>query len=92
VYFVTACPRPPKPYWYLAHIGSHPSVRGSGYANALMEQRMRHVRMGDAPAYLVCTRPETSPFYERFGFAVLDTFALADGGPLVQGMWCRQEE
>lgn len=73
-------------FWYLAHIGSLESVRGRGYADALIRHQLDQVDKGHSPAYLVCTRNETTQFYRRFGFADLDQIVLP-GGAVVSGMW-----
>lgn len=63
-------------HWYLANIGSSPSHRGRGYAAQLLANRLA---TPDTPAFLVCTRKETLPYYERHGFAVATEFTLPAG-------------
>lgn len=77
---------PAPPFWYLAHIGSHPSARGRGYAQALMTHRLHRADADGGSAYLVCTSVETTSFYEHHGFAVSTTFRLGASGPPLWGM------
>lgn len=78
---------PEEPHWYLAVIGSDPSVRGKGFGNALMRSRLDRCDAEYAPAYLESSKPENVPYYERFGFEVTGEFTLPDGGPPLIPMW-----
>jgi GNAT superfamily N-acetyltransferase len=78
---------PEEPHWYLAVIGSDPSVRGKGFGQALMRSRLDRVDAEHAPAYLESSKLENVPFYERFGFAVTGEITLPDGGPALWPMW-----
>lgn len=78
---------PEEPHWYLAVIGSDPSVRGKGFGNALMRSRLDRCDAEYAPAYLESSKPENVPYYERFGFEVTGEFRLPDGGPPLIPMW-----
>jgi predicted GNAT family N-acyltransferase len=78
---------PEEPHWYLAVIGSDPSVRGKGFGNALMRSRLERCDAEYAPAYLESSKPENVPYYERFGFEVTGEFRLPDGGPPLIPMW-----
>jgi GNAT superfamily N-acetyltransferase len=78
---------PEEPHWYLAVIGSDPSVRGKGFGNALMRSRLDRCDAEYAPAYLESSKPENVPYYERFGFEVTGEFRLPDGGPPLFPMW-----
>jgi len=78
---------PEEPHWYLAVIGSDPSVRGKGYGQALMRSRLARVDAEHAPAYLESSKPENVPYYQRFGFEVTSEIVLPDGGPTLWPMW-----
>lgn len=78
---------PEEPHWYLAVIGSDPTVRGKGFGQALMESRLRRVDAEHAPAYLESTKHENVGYYQRFGFEVTDEIVLPDGGPTMWPMW-----
>jgi predicted GNAT family N-acyltransferase len=78
---------PEEPHWYLAVIGSDPSVRGKGFAHALMTSRLDRVDAEHAPAYLESTKQDNVPYYQRFGFDVTGEIVLPDGGPMMWPMW-----
>ncbi|WP_425394553.1 GNAT family N-acetyltransferase [Aldersonia kunmingensis] len=79
--------QPEEPHWYLAHIGTVGDARGRGYASGIMRQQLETIDQQYLPAYLVSTRPETVPFYRRFGFDVTTEFPLVSDGPVMTGMW-----
>jgi GNAT superfamily N-acetyltransferase len=78
---------PEEPHWYLAVIGSDPTVRGKGFGQLLMRSRLDRVDAEHAPAYLESSKPENVPYYERFGFEVTGEIILPDGGPVLWPMW-----
>jgi GNAT superfamily N-acetyltransferase len=78
---------PEEPHWYLAVIGSDPTVRGGGYGHALMGSRLDRCDAEHAPAYLESSNPDNVPYYERFGFEVTGEIKLPDGGPSMWPMW-----
>jgi GNAT superfamily N-acetyltransferase len=78
---------PEEPHWYLAAIGSDPSVRGQGYGQVLMRSRLDRCDAEHAPAYLESSKPENVPYYMRFGFTVTQEIALPGGGPPLWAMW-----
>ncbi|OBI93671.1 GNAT family acetyltransferase [Mycobacterium alsense] len=78
---------PEEPHWYLAVIGSDPSVRGKGFGQALMRSRLDRCDAEYCPAYLESSKPENVPYYERFGFTVTREIPLPDGGPMLWAMW-----
>lgn len=78
---------PEEPHWYLAVIGSDPSVRGKGFGQALMRSRLDRCDAECCPAYLESSKPENVPYYERFGFRVTREIQLPDGGPPLWAMW-----
>jgi GNAT superfamily N-acetyltransferase len=78
---------PEEPHWYLAVIGSDPSVRGKGFGQVLMRSRLDRCDAEHAPAYLESTKPENIGYYQRFGFTVTQEVALPDSGPPLWAMW-----
>lgn len=78
---------PEEPHWYLAVIGSDPTVRGGGFGQALMRSRLDRVDAEHAPAYLESSNPVNVPYYERFGFEVTGEMTLPNGGPSLIPMW-----
>jgi predicted N-acetyltransferase YhbS len=78
---------PEEPHWYLAAIGSDPTVRGGGYGQALMHSRLDRCDAEHAPAYLECSNLVNVPYYQRFGFEVTGEVELPDGGPSLVPMW-----
>ncbi|MCK0173573.1 N-acetyltransferase [Mycolicibacterium sp. F2034L] len=78
---------PEEPHWYLAVIGSDPSVRGGGFGHALMQSRLDRVDADHAPAYLESSNPDNVPYYLRFGFEITGEIQLPDNGPAMTAMW-----
>ena len=79
---------PEEPHWYLAIIGSDPTVRGSGCGHALMRSRLDRCDAEHAPAYLESSNPDNIPYYNRFGFEVTGEIVMPDG-PTLWPMWRR---
>ncbi|OIN78658.1 GNAT family N-acetyltransferase [Mycobacterium malmoense] len=78
---------PEEPHWYLAVIGSDPTVRGRGFGQALLRSRLDRCDAEYCPAYLESTKPENVPYYQRFGFTVTREIGLPGGGPPLWAMW-----
>jgi ribosomal protein S18 acetylase RimI-like enzyme len=78
---------PEEPHWYLAVIGSAPTVRGSGFGQALMYSRLDRCDAEHAAAYLESSNPDNVPYYQRFGFEVTGEITIPDGGPSLWPMW-----
>lgn len=78
---------PEEPHWYLAVIGSDPTVRGTGFGQALMRSRLDRCDAEHAPAYLESSNPDNVPYYQRFGFEVTGEIQIPDGGPTLIPMW-----
>ena len=79
---------PEEPHWYLAIIGSDPTMRGSGCGHALMRSRLDRCDAEHAPAYLESSNPDNIPYYNRFGFEVTGEIVMPDG-PTLWPMWRR---
>ncbi|WP_240319619.1 MULTISPECIES: GNAT family N-acetyltransferase [Rhodococcus] len=78
---------PETPHWYLVNIGTRPALSGQGFAGALLDNRLALCDETQIPAYLVCTREENIPLYEKYGFRVTEAFALPTSGPMMWSMW-----
>lgn len=78
---------PEEPHWYLAVIGSDPTVRGAGFGQALMASRLDRCDAEHAPAYLESSNPDNVPYYQRFGFEITGEIRVPNGGPVLIPMW-----
>lgn len=78
---------PEEPHWYLATLGSDPTVRGGGYGAALLRSRLDRCDAEGAPAYLESSNPDNVPYYLRFGFEVTGEVVAPGGGPTLSCMW-----
>ena len=77
---------PEEPHWYLMVIGSDPSVRGTGFGQALMHSRLERCDGEHAPAYLEASEEALIPYYNRFGFEQIGEIRIPDG-PTMIPMW-----
>lgn len=77
---------PDTPHWFLASIGTDPAGRGGGYGKALLNHRLGRCDDEGLPAYLESSKHANIPFYERFGFEVVQEVPLP-GGPSLWTMW-----
>lgn len=82
---------PEEPHWYLAVIGSDPTVRGRGFGQAVMRSRLDRCDAEHCPAYLESSKFDNVPYYQRFGFAVTGEITLPGGGPTLWQMWREPE-
>jgi GNAT superfamily N-acetyltransferase len=82
---------PEEPHWYLAVIGSDPTVRGGGFGQALMRSRLDRCDSERVPAYLESSNPHNVPYYRRFGFEIIGEITLPHGGPSLWPMWRRPQ-
>lgn len=78
---------PHDPHWYLAVLGTDPSVRGQGYGHALLAPRLARCDRVGAPAYLESSKFSNIAYYERFGFVLRGELDATGGGPLLWPMW-----
>ena len=77
---------PKEPHWYLGLLGVDPAFQGKGLGGALLTHRLEVCDATHMPAYLETQKPENLPFYERFGFSVLEEISH-DGCPTLWTMW-----
>lgn len=77
---------PKEPHWYLGLIGVDPAFQGKGLGTALISYRLQQCDESHMPAYLETQKPENVPYYERFGFRVLEEIRH-EGCPSLWIMW-----
>lgn len=77
---------PEQPHWYLALLGVDPTRQGQGLGRELLMPVLTRCDREIEAAYLETQKPENLPFYERFGFKVLDEVGVP-GSPPVWLMW-----
>ncbi|MEO8108298.1 MAG: GNAT family N-acetyltransferase [Actinomycetes bacterium] len=75
------------PHFYLSLLGTSPEHRGHAYGLRLLAGNLRHVDEAGLPSYLEASNPVNVPLYLRYGFEVLGSFTLPEGGPEVFTMW-----
>ena len=63
---------PKRPHWHLDPLGVAPEMQGRGIGSQMMEFYCGVVDAAGMVAYHETDRPENVPFYERFGFEVLE--------------------
>lgn len=78
--------RPRGPHWYLEHIAVEPERRGTGLGRALIEHGLVRADADGVPAWLVTSKAENVPLYERFGFGIDAEEDAPEGGPLLRFM------
>jgi predicted N-acetyltransferase YhbS len=74
---------PDEPHWFLDALGVEPSRWSRGIGSTLVEWGLGRAASDDVPVTLETGRVETVPYYERFGFRVVDEGAPEPGGPHV---------
>jgi GNAT superfamily N-acetyltransferase len=72
---------PDEPLWHLDSVGVEPGSRGTGVGAALIEHGLELARADDAGAFLETGTPRNVPYYERFGFRIVDDADAPHGGP-----------
>lgn len=75
------------PHFYLSLLGTDTAHQGHGYGLGLLADNVRRIDDVGAPAYLEASNPGNVALYQRYGFAVRDSFTLPDQGPEVFTMW-----
>jgi ribosomal protein S18 acetylase RimI-like enzyme len=71
----------PEPHWYLLIVAVDPDLQGRGIGSALVEEGLARADQSDAPCYLETSETRNVPFYERYGFRVIEKVALGADGP-----------
>ncbi len=73
--------RVPDDVWYLDALGVEPSRQGLGIGGALIRHGLEAARAAGVAAFLETGTARNVPYYERFGFRVVEEGAPADDGP-----------
>jgi ribosomal protein S18 acetylase RimI-like enzyme len=63
---------PKQPHWHLGAIGIAPEIQRKGVGSDLMRFYCNIIDKDGIEAYHETDRPENVPFYERFGFKVVE--------------------
>jgi GNAT superfamily N-acetyltransferase len=74
------------PHWYLAILGTDPSVQGRGLGSATLAPVLEQCDRDGVGAYLECSKERNIDFYARHGFRVTEELALPRG-PRLWMMW-----
>jgi ribosomal protein S18 acetylase RimI-like enzyme len=77
---------PHEPHYYLAILGTEPSMQGRGVGSALLEPVLASCDADEIPAYLESSKERNVAFYARHGFRVTEELDLPKG-PRVWLMW-----
>jgi GNAT superfamily N-acetyltransferase len=85
--FVVESLRPKAPHWYLATLGTEPSLQGRGIGTALMKPVLDRADAVGEPAYLESSKERNVAFYSRFGFEVTRELRAVEGAPRIWLMW-----
>ncbi|KAF2994884.1 hypothetical protein E8E14_003189 [Neopestalotiopsis sp. 37M] len=67
---------PKSAMWYLSIAAVNPEAQGMGVGGRLLDWAIG--RVGDEPCYLECTNCNNVPFYEKYGFKLIDEDVLKD--------------
>ena len=72
---------PAEPHWMLDMVGVDPARQGQGIGRALIGHGLGLAERDGVPAFLETGNPRNVPYYERFGFRVIDEGDAPGGGP-----------
>lgn len=68
---------PPNSLYYLEIAAVKPDTQGMGVGGAIMSWVVD--RLGKSPCFLECTDEKNIPFYEKYGFKLLEEKTLSHG-------------
>ena len=74
---------PDEPLWHLDSVAVGPEARGRGIGAALIQHGLVLARADQVGAVLETANPRNVPYYETFGFRVVDEAEAPDDGPRV---------
>lgn len=77
---------PREPHWYLRFIGVRASEQGKGWGGVALREGLSRADADNLPTYLETATPANVGLYQRFGFAIIDEWDIAGGGPHFWGM------
>jgi ribosomal protein S18 acetylase RimI-like enzyme len=75
------------PHFYLSLLATSTEHRGHAYGLRLLAENLRQIDQAGMPSYLEASNPANVPLYMRYGFEVLGSFTVPEGGPEVFTMW-----
>jgi ribosomal protein S18 acetylase RimI-like enzyme len=78
--------RVPEPHLYLMVVGVDPELQNRGAGSALIREGLARADGSGCHCYLETSEKRNLPFYERFGFVVLEETTLGKSGPLAWAM------
>lgn len=61
-----------EPHWYLWAIGVHPEYQGKGIGGKLLRPVLARAGRTRTPCYLETHNQRNIPFYEKFGFRIVE--------------------
>lgn len=64
------------PHWVLDTLGVDPARQGQGVAAALIHAATRQADAARIPCYVITHNPRNVPFYQRFGFEIVEAGPL----------------
>ena len=70
---------PPRPYWYLGVLATHPRYHKQGLASAVLAPTFALADEAHLPSWLETEQVDNITFYENRGFTERVEFALPDG-------------
>ncbi len=74
---------PAEPLCHLDSIGVEPGAQGRRIGSALIEFGLARARNDRVGVFLETGTPRNVPYYQRFGFRIVDNAEAPDGGPLI---------
>lgn len=77
----TAAAHPGGDHWYLAYLGTEPTLRRQGLASTVLQTVLTRGDAAGVGAYLESSRPENVPLYEKHGFRTMGSIEVPDEGP-----------
>jgi ribosomal protein S18 acetylase RimI-like enzyme len=78
---------PRAPHHYLFAISVHPDHQGKGVGGTLMRAALAEIDRKPMPAYLENSKERNIPFYQSFGFRILEEIIPGKGCPPMWLMW-----
>ncbi len=73
--------RPTYPHWYLATLGTEPSLQGRGIGSGLLQEVLARCDEEGLPAYLESSKERNVPFYRRHGWEVVQELRVEPQAP-----------
>jgi ribosomal protein S18 acetylase RimI-like enzyme len=78
---------PKESHWYLAVLGTDPDHQGKGIGAAVLDPVLERCDAEGLPAFLESSKESNIPYYERFGFRVMQELKVGKSAPSVWQMW-----